>query len=56
MDKTLLQGKFYVSAAETDLKKTFRRIKKRLREEEEARSLAEAEAKVKVSPIIKVAR
>jgi hypothetical protein len=41
----------YTSSAETDLRKTFARIRRRIREEEELRVLAKAEAKVKVSPI-----
>lgn len=41
----------YTSSAETDLRKTFARVRRRIREEEELRSLAEAEAKAKVSPI-----
>lgn len=41
----------YTSAAETDVRKTFARIRRRQREEEELRAQAEAEAKAKVSPI-----
>jgi hypothetical protein len=41
----------YTSSAETDLRKTFARVRRRMREEEELRALAEAEAKSKVSPI-----
>lgn len=41
----------YTSSAETDLRKTFARVRRRIREEEELRVLAEAEAKAKVSPI-----
>ena len=41
----------YTSSAETDLRKTFARVRRRLREEEELRALAEAEAKSKVSPL-----
>jgi hypothetical protein len=41
----------YTSSAETDLRKTFARVRRRLREEDELRALAEAEAKAKVSPI-----
>lgn len=41
----------YTSSAETDLRKTFARIRRRLREEQALRALAEAEAKSKVSPI-----
>ena len=41
----------YTPSAETDLKKTFARVRRRLKEEEQARLLAEAEAKSKPSPI-----
>jgi hypothetical protein len=41
----------YTSSAETDVRKTFARIRRRLKEEEELRAIAEAEAKAKVSPI-----
>ena len=41
----------YTSSAETDLRKTFARARRKIREEEEMRALAEAEAKSKVSPI-----
>jgi DNA transposition AAA+ family ATPase len=41
----------YTSSAETDLRKTFARVRRKMREEEELRALAEAEAKAKVSPI-----
>jgi hypothetical protein len=41
----------YTSSAETDLRKTFARVRRRMREEDELRALAEAEAKAKVSPI-----
>lgn len=41
----------YTSSAETDLRKTFARVRRRIREEEDLRALAEAEAKAKVSPI-----
>lgn len=41
----------YTSSAETDLRKTFAKVRRRLREEDELRALAEAEAKAKVSPI-----
>lgn len=41
----------YTSSAETDLRKTFARVRRKLREEEEVRAMAEAEAKAKVSPI-----
>ena len=41
----------YTSSAETDVRKTFARVRRKIREEEEMRALAEAEAKSKVSPI-----
>lgn len=41
----------YVPAAETDISKTFSRVRRRLREEEETRAQNAAEAKAKVSPI-----
>jgi hypothetical protein len=41
----------YTSSAETDLRKTFARVRRQLREEQEFHSLVEAEAKSKVSPI-----
>jgi hypothetical protein len=43
----------YTSSAETDLRKTFARVKRRLREEDELRAQAETEARAKVSPIKK---
>jgi hypothetical protein len=41
----------YTSSAETDLRKTFARVRRQLREEQELHALVEAEAKSKVSPI-----
>ena len=41
----------YTSSAETDLRKTFARVRRKMREEDELRAIAEAEAKAKVSPI-----
>jgi hypothetical protein len=41
----------YTPSAETNLRKTFARVRRRLREEEKERVLAEAEAKGKVSPL-----
>lgn len=50
--KSILHSSFrYTSSAETDVRKTFRRVQRRLDEEREARALAEAEARAKVSPI-----
>ena len=41
----------YVSSAETDVKKTFARVRRKMREEEELRAATEAETKQKVSPL-----
>ncbi len=41
----------YTSSAETDVRKTFARVRRRIKEEEDLRAVAEAEAKAKVSPI-----
>jgi hypothetical protein len=41
----------YTSSAETDLRKTFARVRRQLREEQEFHALVEAETKSKVSPI-----
>ena len=41
----------YTSSAETDLRKTFARVRRQMREEQEFYALVEAEAKSKVSPI-----
>ena len=50
--KSILNSSFrYTSSAETDLRKTFARIRRMMREEEERRARIEAEAKYKVSPI-----
>lgn len=43
----------YTRAAETDLRKTFAKVRRRLREEEEQRELLQAEVRAKVSPILK---
>ena len=52
MIKSIFDRSFrYTSSAETDVRKTFARVRRRIREEEELRALAEAEAKAKVSPI-----
>lgn len=52
--KTVLDRSFrYTPSVETDVRKTFARIRRQLREEEAANVLAEAEARAKVSPIIK---
>ena len=50
--KSVLDRSFqYTPAVETDLKKTFARIRRQLKEQQKERALAEAEAKGKVSPI-----
>jgi len=50
--KSVLDRSFqYTPSVETDLRKTFARIRRRLKEEEKGRVVAEAEAKGKVSPI-----
>ena len=50
--KSVLDRSFqYTPAVETDLKKTFARIRRQLREESRQRVLADAEAKGKISPI-----
>lgn len=50
--KTILDRTFqYTPSMETDLKKTFARIRRRLKEQEQAQTLADAEAKAKVSPL-----
>ncbi|HKA43031.1 MAG TPA: hypothetical protein VKF40_13670 [Burkholderiales bacterium] len=50
--KSILDRSFhYTPSVETDLRKTFARIRRRLKEQEQVRALAEAEAKAKVSPI-----
>ena len=41
----------YTPAVQTDIKKTFARIRREQREQQRARELAEAEASHKVSPI-----
>jgi hypothetical protein len=50
--KSILDRSFeYTPSAETDLKKTFVRIRRRLEELAQARALADAEANANVSPI-----
>ena len=41
----------YTSSAETDLRKTFARVRRKIREDEEMRALAEVEPRTKVFPI-----
>jgi hypothetical protein len=41
----------YTPSVETDLRKTFARVRRRLREQEQVVAAVEAEAKAKVSPI-----
>ncbi len=50
--KTILDRSFkYIPSADTDLRKTFERIRRKLKEQDHAQSPAEAEAKSNVSPI-----
>jgi hypothetical protein len=50
--KSVLDPSFhYTPSVETDLRKTFARIRRRLKEQEQVQALADAEAKAKVSPI-----
>lgn len=50
--KTILDRSFqYIPSADTDLRKTFERIRRKLKEQDQAHSRTEADAKSKVSPI-----
>jgi len=50
--KTLLDNSFhYTRSVDTDLRKTFAKIRRRQREEQQQRDLVQAEVKAKVSPI-----
>jgi hypothetical protein len=50
--KTLLDSSFhYTRSVDTDLRKTFAKIRRRQREELQQRELLQAEVKAKVSPI-----
>jgi hypothetical protein len=50
--KSILDRSFrYTSSAQTDVRKTFARIRRELRSCEQAQARADAEAKLKVSPI-----
>lgn len=52
--KSILNSSFrYTSSAETDLRKTFARVRRKMREEEEQHAIAQAEFKAKVSPLLK---
>ena len=52
--KSILNSSFrYTSSAETDLRKTFARIRRKIREEEEQRAVIQAELKTKISPFVK---
>lgn len=51
--KTLLTGKPYTNSVNTDLKATFARIRRKLREEEKERDSARREAEAKVKPIVR---
>jgi len=41
----------YTPSVDTDLKKTFARVRRQLKEQEQSRALADAETMAKVSPI-----
>jgi len=41
----------YTPSVETDIRKTFARVRREIREQQRARDAAEAEANLKVSPI-----
>lgn len=45
--KTLLTGKPYTNSAETDIEKTFRRIRREMKQAAESQAIADAEAKAK---------
>jgi len=50
--KSILDRSFrYTSSAQTDVRKTFARIRRELQTREQAQARADAEAKLKVSPI-----
>lgn len=50
--KSVLDRSFqYTPAVETDIKKTFARIRRQLKEEQKERLMADAEAKAKVASI-----
>ena len=50
--KSILDPSFrYTSSAQTDLKKTFARVRRELQVKEQAEKLVEAEARRKVSPL-----
>jgi len=41
----------YTSSVETDLRKTFARVRRQLKEQDQTRAITEAETMAKVSPI-----
>ncbi len=50
--KTLLDSSFqYTRSVDTDLRKTFAKIRRKLRDEQQEREMLKAEIKAKVSPI-----
>lgn len=56
MNGGILDSNFkYIPAAETDLRKTFARIRRRIKDEEEQRARNQAEIAAKVAPIAKKA-
>ncbi len=56
MKDTLLTGKPYVSAAHTDIRRTFKRERDRLKEEAKAREAVQAEQERKVTKLAKGAK
>ena len=50
--RSILDRSFqYTPSVETDLKKTFMRVRRRLKEQQLAQAMADAEANAKVSPL-----
>jgi len=50
--KSVLDRSFhYTPSVQTDIRKTFMRIRREMREQQKARDMADLEAKMKVSPI-----
>ena len=55
--KSILSRSFhYTSSVQTDVRKTFARIRREQREQVRARALAETEMKTNISPILKVGK
>ncbi len=51
MKDTLLTGKEYVSAAHTDIRRTFKRIREAMKIEQKEREATSTEAQDKVTPL-----